>query len=88
MKYKLIFTKKAQKEFSSLDAYVQRKIQVYLDRHVNDNENPRAAGSPLSGELSNYWRYRIGDYRVICEIRDDIFVVIAIKTGHRSKIYR
>ena len=86
MKYKLLFTKKALKEFASLDNYVQTKIENYLDKYVHDNEDPRAVGHSLSGNLSGYWRYRIGNYRVVCKINDDTFEVIAIKIGHRSKI--
>ena len=87
MTYRLRFTRKAHKQFAALDKYVQRKIQEYLNKYVHDNENPYAVGKRLAENLQGYWRYRIGDYRIICEIKDDIFEVIAVKVGHRSKIY-
>jgi len=87
IKYKLRFTKIALKQFNALDKYVQGKIANYLNQYVHNSPNPRIVGKPLTENLDGYWRYRIGDYRVICEIHDDIFEVIAIKIGHRSKIY-
>jgi len=59
-----------------------------MQDRVAGSNNPRRVGAPLSGELSEYWRYRIGDYRMICEIRDEVLVVLALKVDHRSDIYR
>ena len=70
-----------------LDRESLRRIKRYLDE-VLDLENPRDRGRGLTANLSSYWRYRIGDYRVIVEIRDETLVVIAIGLGHRSEIYR
>jgi mRNA interferase RelE/StbE len=70
-----------------LDRESLRRIKSYLDE-VLDLENPRDRGRGLTANLSSYWRYRIGDYRVIVEIRDETLVVIAIGLGHRSEIYR
>jgi len=50
-------------------------------------DGPRARGKGLSGDLAGYWRYRIGDYRVIAEIQDSRFVVIAVTVAHRSDVY-
>ncbi|MDR1068879.1 MAG: type II toxin-antitoxin system RelE/ParE family toxin [Clostridiales Family XIII bacterium] len=87
MKYQLFFTAKAKKDLSKLDAYTQKKIQAYLNNNVSGSENPKAHGKALSENLSGYWRYRIGDYRVICKIHDDVCKVFAVNIGHRSKIY-
>jgi mRNA interferase RelE/StbE len=70
-----------------LDKESLRRIKRYLG-DVVELENPRDRGRGLTENLSNYWRYRIGDYRVIVEIRDEALVVIAIGLGHRSEIYR
>jgi mRNA interferase RelE/StbE len=70
-----------------LDRESLRRIKRYLDE-VLDLENPRDRGRGLTADLPSYWRYRIGDYRVIVEIRDETLVVIAIGLGHRSEIYR
>ncbi|CAN5488776.1 type II toxin-antitoxin system RelE/ParE family toxin [soil metagenome] len=76
------FDKAARK----LDRQVLRRIKTYLDE-VCELEDPRARGKGLTGDLVGYWRYRIGDYRVIVEIRDSVLVIVAIGLGHRSDIY-
>ncbi|MDR2108400.1 MAG: type II toxin-antitoxin system RelE/ParE family toxin [Coriobacteriales bacterium] len=88
MTYRLMWHKAARKQLKKLDPSVQRYIDVWLTKNVDGSSDPRRSGKSLSEKLSGYWRYRIGDYRVICEIDDDICVVIAIKIGHRSSIYR
>lgn len=69
-----------------LDLQVLRRVKTYLD-DVCNLDDPRARGKGLTGDLSGYWRYRIGDYRVIVEIRDSTLVIVAIGLGHRSEIY-
>ena len=70
-----------------LDKEALRRIKRYLD-DVLDLEDPRDRGRGLTADRAGYWRYRIGDYRVIVEIRDRALVLIAIGLGHRSEIYR
>ncbi len=70
-----------------LDSAALRRIKVYLDELV-ELEDPRSRGRGLSADRAGYWRYRIGDYRVIVEIRDHVLVIVAIGLGHRSEIYR
>ncbi|WP_454301585.1 type II toxin-antitoxin system RelE family toxin [Salana multivorans] len=69
-----------------LDRQVLRRIKDYLDE-VCALEDPRTRGKGLIGELAGYWRYRIGEYRVIVEIRDHALVIVAITLGHRSDLY-
>jgi mRNA interferase RelE/StbE len=76
------FDKAARK----LDRQVLLRIKTYLDE-VCQLDDPRTRGRGLSGELNDYWRYRIGDYRVIVEIRDHALVIVAITLGHRSSVY-
>ena len=76
------FDKAARK----LDRQVLRRIKTYLDE-VCELEDTRARGKGLTGDLVGYWRYRIGVYRVIVEIRDSVLVIVAIGLGHRSDIY-
>jgi mRNA interferase RelE/StbE len=87
MTYKLVWHPKAQKQFRKLDKSVQRYIDAWLVRNVDGAGDPRRKGKPLAENLSGFYRYRIGDYRMICEIRDDVCEVLAIHVGHRSKIY-
>lgn len=70
-----------------LDRPVLRRVKAYLDE-VCRLDDPRQRGKGLTGDLSGYWRYRVGDWRVVVEIRDEEFVVIAIGLGHRSQICR
>ncbi len=76
------FDKAARK----LDRQVLRRIKAYLGE-VCELEDPRSRGKGLSADLAGYWRYRIGDHRVIVEIRDNALVIVAIGLGHRSDIY-
>lgn len=87
MKWKVEFNPSAQKELGHLDRYTQRLIASWIDKHLNGCENPRATGKPLSANLAGYWRYRIGDCRMICKIEDERIVVIVIRIGHRREIY-
>lgn len=70
-----------------LDRAVLRRLKAYLEG-VCQLDDPRQRRKGLSGNLGEYWRYRIGDWRVIAEIRDDELVIIAVGLGHRSTIYR
>lgn len=70
-----------------LDRAVLRRVKSYLEA-VSELDDPRQRGKGLTGDLAGYWRYRVGDWRVIVEIRDEELVIIAIGLGHRSKIYR
>lgn len=70
----------------TLDRQVLRRMRAYLEA-VCDLEDPRTRGKGLTGPFAGYWRYRIGDYRVIVEIRESVMVIVAIGLGHRSDIY-
>lgn len=87
MKYKLLFSKRAKNEISKLDNSTSKLLKGWVSKHLTDCENPRVYGKDLSGNMSGYWRYRIGDYRLICEIHDDELIVLAITFGHRFKVY-
>lgn len=70
-----------------LDRAVLRRVKAYLEA-VCQLDDPRQRGKGLTGDLAGYWRYRIGDWRVVAEIRDEEMVIIAVGLGHRSTIYR
>lgn len=70
-----------------LDRTVLLKIKAYLEA-VCELDDPRQRGKRLTDALAGYWRYRVGDWRVICEIRDHELVIVAIAVGHRSAVYR
>ncbi|NGM17442.1 type II toxin-antitoxin system RelE/ParE family toxin [Eggerthellaceae bacterium zg-893] len=83
----LQFSKKADKQLSKMDPGVRRVIVAWLLKNVDGCEDPRAHGKGLTANKSGKWRYRVGDYRVLCEIRDRQLVVLAIEIGHRREIY-
>lgn len=71
-----------------LDAQTRQRIRDYLEGRVADLDNPRDLGAPLTGPLSGRWRYRVGDYRIICEIDDGRLRVLVLTIGHRRDVYR
>jgi mRNA interferase RelE/StbE len=85
--WRIEFDPRAEKELGALDRQIAKRIKNYLDE-VADLPNPRVRGKPLKGTFAGYWRYRIGDYRAICAIRNECLVVLVIKIGHRKETYR
>ncbi len=86
--WRLLYSRRADKQLGKLDPGVRRVIIAWLNKNIDGCEDPRAFGKGLTAGLSGKWRYRIGDYRVLCEIRDAELVVLAIEVGHRRDIYR
>ena len=87
MSYKVYFTKQFEKSFKKLDRYTMKMIKAWIEKNIQNCENPRLHGKALSHNLRGLWRYRIGDYRLICEIRDDELIILALKVSHRKDIY-
>ena len=83
---RFIYSKNAQKQFKKLDSAIQKRIKDYT-QELQTLENPRDRGKALAGNLSGFWRYRVGDYRIICEIIDSELIIYAIDIAHRSKVY-
>ena len=77
----------ARTQLRRLDREIARRIEVYMQNQVAVLENPRLRGRGLSRPLAGLWRYRIGDYRVICDIQDEVLRVLVIALGHRSQVY-
>ena len=87
MAWEIKISKRAENSLAAMDATAARRIKQYLEEKVATDLNPRRLGKSLHGNLSGYWRYRVGDYRIICEIHDEEVVVLVVEVGHRSKIY-
>lgn len=80
---------KVKKQLKELEVPIRKRILKFLDERIRTAANPRALGEALHGsELGNFWKYRIGDYRIICHIEDQTVTVTVIKIGHRRDIYR
>lgn len=88
MTYTLRTTAQFEKQIKKLDKYTGYMILQWLKKNVDNSENPRSSGKGLSGNYSGKWRYRIGDYRVICMIEDTELVILALEVGHRRKVYK
>ena len=87
MKYNIVFTEKAKKQFKKIDKHTSSLIIGWLEKNIEGSENPRVHGKALVENKSGQWRYRIGDYRVICEIQDEKIIVLVLEIGHRRDIY-
>ena len=87
MGYQVLFSEEAAKEIKKLDKSAKVLLEKWLRKHLVDCDNPRALGKGLTADKAGLWRYRIGDYRLICEIRDDKLVILAVSFGHRREIY-
>ncbi|EHL19924.1 hypothetical protein HMPREF9628_01097 [Peptoanaerobacter stomatis] len=85
--YSVELSERFKKEFKKLDKYTQKIIRAWIDKNLVETENPRAHGKGLTADRSGQWRYRIGDYRLICIINDNKFVILALTVGHRKDIY-
>ena len=81
------FDDAATKELRKLDRQAQQEILRYFREHIATNEDPRRFGKPLSHDLTGLWRYRVRNYRMICNIEDDKLTVLVVRAGHRKHIY-
>jgi len=77
----------ALKQLGKLDKSVRRRILNFLRARVEKLDDPRQIGQRLHGTLSEFWKYRVGDYRVICSLEDDRLVVLVLRIGHRREVY-
>lgn len=78
----------AEKQLQKLGRKAQETIVRFLRDRVESADNPRQWGKPLRGEKRGLWRYRVGDYRIVCDIQDDEVVVLVLAIGHRKDVYR
>ena len=93
MTWKVEWDDRARRELRRLDGSVQRQILRYLRERIATDQDPRREASPepssraLTGDLLGLWRYRVGDYRLICKIEADRLVVLVLAVGHRREVY-
>lgn len=88
MKYKILFDRNADKQLKKIDKTQQRIIVNWITKNLENTNDPRVFGKALKGNLKDYWRYRVGDYRIIAEINDDEVKILIIEIGHRKDIYK
>jgi len=87
--WKIDYTESARRQLRKLDRQTARRILDFMDERIAAQEDPRNTGKALTGPmLGAYWRYRIGDYRIICDIQDGALCVLVIEIGNRREVYR
>lgn len=86
--YRVVYEKAFLKGLKALDMQQARLILAWIRKNLDGTEDPRLHGKALKGRLKQYWRYRVGEYCLICEIRDKELVLILITMGDRKDIYR
>ena len=87
-RYRIIYSKDFQKILKKLDPSVQRLVASYIKHNLENTNDPRARGKALIGDKKDLWRYRIANYRLIVEIRDNTLIVLVLTFGHRSDVYK
>jgi mRNA interferase RelE/StbE len=88
MAYRIEVIPKAVKQIEKLDKEARERILSFISGKLPTLENPRSLGNALKGDLSDFWKYRVGDYRVLCRIEDDRIVILVVHVGHRREVYR
>lgn len=89
MAWLIEFEKEAEKELRKLDKQVARRIVKFLRERVAVLDNPRSIGGALTGStIGDYWKYRVGDYRIIADIQDRRLCIQVVRLGNRREIYR
>ncbi len=81
------FDARALKELRKLGKQAQQDIIAYLDKRVSGDSDPRRFGKGLRADLAGLWRYRVGDYRILCQIRDGELLILVVSVGHRRDVY-
>lgn len=84
MTYRIAYTPQVLKQLKKLDRQTVRRVKEFFDRL--DRSNPRSLGKALVGQ--DFWRYRIGDHRILVSIQDDVLTVLVVKVAHRREVYK
>ena len=86
--WKIEFDSDVEKDLRKLGHNAQKRIFKFLKEKIVNSADPRIHGKSLTGNLNGLWRYRVGDYRIICQIEDDEIIILVLAIGHRKEIYR
>jgi mRNA interferase RelE/StbE len=86
--WQIKFSETAVKQLKKIDTNTSKRIMDFFRERIAKTDNPRNIGKTLTGPLGNFWRYRVGDYRIICDIQDNNFVILVLKAANRNEVYR
>lgn len=87
MSYKINFSETSLKQLRKLDSLSRKRILNYVSDVLTKIENPRILGKALTGDLKGLWRYRIGNFRIVCQIQDNSLLILILKIAHRKEVY-
>lgn len=88
MAWSVEFHPAALDELAALDRPVQKRIQRFIDERLVRADDPRQLGRALTGAWAGFWKYRMGDWRMIAQVRNDRLIVYIVRVGHRREVYR
>ena len=88
MQYRVELTDRVIKQLKKLDKHMSALIIGWIEKNLDGCENPRMHGKGLTANRTGQWRYRIGNYRLICEIKDEEVLILVLEVGHRREIYK
>lgn len=87
MKYSITFSERARKQLKKLDSKASKTVLSWIEINLNGSENPRDKGKALTGPLKGIWRYRVEDYRILAEIKDEEVIILIIEAVHKKNVY-
>lgn len=85
--YRVEFSELSRKQLSKLNPYIRSMIIKWVEKNLQGCENPRVHGKGLTANRSGQWRYRVGDFRLICEIQDNRLIILVLTIGNRKSVY-
>lgn len=88
MAWRVEYTARALRQLKKMDRFDARLITSWIGKNLEGCEDPRIHGKGLTSNRSGEWRYRVGDYRILCMVGDDVLVVEMFSIGHRSEVYK
>lgn len=88
MVWTIEITRTAERQIKKLGHTAQKAVVRFLRERLKTADNPRQWGKPLRGDKKGLWRYRVGDYRLICDIEDERITVLVLEVGHRRDVYK
>ena len=88
MSFHVQYTKAALKQLKKMDRFDAQLIVSWIGKNLEGCDNPRVHGKGLTANRSGEWRYRVGSYRILCVIQDDVLVIEIFSIGHRSTVYK
>ena len=88
MAWAIEYADTAKKQLRKLDRTIARRIADFMDERVASRNDPRRLGKALKGPLGDLWCYRVGDFRILCDLQDEVLIVLVLQIGNRREVYR